>query len=107
MILLTHLGNVKGCQVMKDIFERYIGKEIGMNAEKPYHLDSYTVESVTDTYFTVSQKKNSNLIHIPFQNIIRVREDNAEGIHVGGLFHQKKDFPLVVKIGHHVTSVPA
>ncbi len=92
---------------MKDIFERYVGKEIGINADKPYHLDSFTLESVTDSYFTVSREQNSNLIHIPFQNIIRVLEDDLEGIHVGGLFHQKKNYSLIVKIGHFVTSVPA
>ena len=91
---------------MKDIFERYVGKEIGMNVERPFHLDTFTVESVTDSYFTASREKNSNLFHIPYQNIIRVIEDDLEGIHVGGLFHQKRDFQLVVKIGHYVTSVP-
>ncbi len=92
---------------MKDILERYIGKEIGLNAKKPYHLDPYTVESVSDFYFTVSNEKNSNRTHVPFHNIIRIIEDDSGGIHVGGLFQQKKDFPLVVKIGHYVTSVPA
>ena len=88
-------------------FRTLVDKEIGMNAEKPYHLDSFTIESVTDTYFTVSREKNSNRIHIPYQNIIRVLEDDLEGIHVGGLFHQKKDYSLVVNIRHYVTSVPA
>ena len=77
-----------------------------MNVERPFHLDTFTVESVTDSYFTASREKNSNLFHIPYQNIIRVIEDDLEGIHVGGLFHQKRDFQLVVKIGHYVTSVP-
>ena len=91
---------------MKDILERYLGEEIGMNVDHPYHLDPFTIESVTDSYFTVSREKNSNLFHIPYQNIIRVIEDDLEGIHVGGLFHQKRNFRLVVKIGHYVTSVP-
>jgi hypothetical protein len=92
--------------IMKDIFERFLGQEIGMNIESPYHIDSFTIESVADYYFTVSRKKNSNLFHIPYQNIIRIVEDDMEGIHIGGLFHQKKDYQLVVKIGHYVTSVP-
>ncbi len=92
---------------MRDIFERYVGKEIGMNVDKPFHLESFTVALVTDSYFTVSQETNNNLTHIPYQNIIRVLENELEGILVGGLFHQKKHYPLVVKIGHYVTSVPA
>lgn len=92
---------------MKDIFERHLGKEIGINADKPFHLESFTLEAVTDSYFTVSREENTNLLHIPFQNIIRVLEDDMAGIHVGGLFHQKKNYTLVVKIGHYVTSVPA
>ncbi len=92
---------------MKDILQRYLGKEIGINADKPYHLDPFTIESVEDDYFTVSNEKNSNLIHIPFHSILRIREDDLEGIHIGGLFHQKKDYELVVKIAHYVTTVPA
>lgn len=92
---------------MKDILDRHIGKEIGINAEKPHHLDTYTIISVADTYFTVTHEKNDNRIHIPFHSIIRMIEDDVEGIHVGGLFQQKRDYQLVVKIGHVVVSVPA
>lgn len=91
---------------MKEILQRYTGKEIGINADKPFHLDPFTIEAVEDSYFTVSNEKNSNLIHIPFHNVLRIREDDLEGILVGGLFHQKKRYELVVKIGHYVTSVP-
>ena len=91
---------------MKAILQRYVGKEVGINLYKPFNIDTFTIDVVEDNYITVSNQENSNLIHIPFQNVLQIREDELEGIHVGGLFHQKKSYGLVVKIGHHVTSVP-
>jgi hypothetical protein len=92
---------------MKELLVPYIGKEVGMNAERPFHLDTYKIEAVADSYFTVSHEKNSNRIHIPFHNIVRIIQDEIEGIHVGGIFQQKRDFQMVIKIGHIVASVPA
>ena len=102
------LGNwIQRAPGMKDILERYVGKEIGVNANKPFHIDSYLLESVEDLYFSVCQEKSSSRTHIPYHSIIRIIEDQTGGIHVGGLFQQKKDFPLVVKVAHYVTTVPA
>ncbi len=92
---------------MREILEPYVGKEIGANARKPYHLDPYTLVAVTDSYFTVTQAEDSTLVHIPYKNIVRILQNETEKIHVGSLFTKKHDFKLIVKIGHVVTQVPA
>lgn len=91
---------------MREILEPFVGKEIGINARKPFQIDSYILESVSDSHFTVSHNADATRIHIPYRNVFRILENHEEGIHVGGLFKQKHDYSLVVKIGFVVTSVP-
>ncbi|MFT5300154.1 MAG: hypothetical protein ACI87E_004693 [Mariniblastus sp.] len=92
---------------MRDILEPYVGQQIGTNAQKPYHLDPFTLAAVTDSYFTVTQEEDATLVHIPYKNIVRILQNETEKIHVGSLFKKKQDFKLIVKIGHVVTQVPA
>ena len=91
---------------MKTLLDRYVGKEIGSNARKPYHLDPYILVAVQDTWFTLAQTDDSTQVHIPYENIVRVLENSEQKIHVGGLFQHKHDFNLIIKVGHVVTQVP-
>ena len=59
---------------MKAILQRYVGKEVGINLYKPFNIDTFTIDVVEDNYITVSNQENSNLIHIPFQNVTVLRE---------------------------------
>lgn len=90
---------------MYDILSRHLNDEIGVNITKPLHIESVTLTSVQQDYFTVSRAKDGNTYHLPFLNIVKLIE-NPEGVNVGGLFQQKKTYPLVVKIGHLIDYVP-
>ena len=90
---------------MKDLLNRYVGSEIGLNLVKPTHIDTVKLEAVHASYFTVVHKKDGNTYHFPFLNIVKVIE-NPEGVTVGGFFTQKKTYPLVVKTGHIVDFIP-
>ena len=92
---------------MKDLLQPYVGQQIGSNARKPFHLEPYLLVSVSDSYFTLTAENDTTLVHVPYRNIIRVLQNESEKIHVGGLFQQKHDFSLIVKVGHVVTQVPA
>lgn len=90
---------------MKDLLNRYVGVEIGLNLIKPLHIESATLDAVHDSYFTVTRVKDGNVYHYPFLNIVKVIE-NPEGVTVGGFFSQKKTYPLVIKTGHIVDYMP-
>jgi len=91
---------------MKSILEKYVESTIGMNVESPFHIETVQLSAVHDEYFSLSREKDGNVIHIPYANVVRIVE-NPEGVRVGGLFHQKKTYPVVVKIGHIVEYIPA
>ncbi len=74
---------------MKDILEPYVGKQIGSNARKPFHLEPYTFVSVSDSYFTLTGENDTTLVHVPYRNIIRVLQNEHERIHVGRLCSSK------------------
>ena len=90
---------------MKSILEKHVGQQIGLNVNRPFHIEALQLVAVHEAYFSVSPEKNGDLYHIPYANIVRIAE-NPEGVLIGGLFHQKKRYPLVVKIGHIVEYVP-
>lgn len=90
---------------MNEILERYVGSEIGINLIKPLHIESVTLDTVQDSYFTVTREKDGNKYHFPFSNVVKIIE-NSEGVTVGGFFSQKKTHPLVVKTGHIVDYLP-
>ena len=90
---------------MKDLLNGYVGSEIGLNLVKPTQIDTVKLEAVHASYFTVVHKKDGNIYHFPFLNIVKVIE-NPEGVTVGGYFTQKKTHPLVVKTGHIVDFIP-
>ena len=86
---------------MKEILAKHLNAEIGVNIEKPFRIDTVTLEAVTDSYFTITNDVNQNTYHIPFENVSKIIE-HPGGVTVGGLFKQKRTYPLVVKIGHIV-----
>ncbi len=90
---------------MKSILDKYVGQQIGLNISRPFHIESVQLVAIQDSYFTVTLEKDENLHHIPYANLVRTIE-NPSGVHVGGLFHQKKTYPLIAKIGHIVEYVP-
>ena len=92
---------------MKLILEQHVGQKIGLNVNRPFHIDSVTLLAVHDIYFSVTVDGDDETIyHIPYANIVRIAE-NQSGVRVPGFFHQKVSHPMVVKIGHIVEHVPA
>jgi len=90
---------------MKSILKKHVDGIIGMNVDSPFHIEAVQLLAIHDEYFSISREKDQNTIHIPYTNIVRIVE-NPNGVRVGGIFHQKKSFPIVVKIGHIVEYVP-
>ena len=84
---------------MKDILEKYIQREIGINIERPLRIDSATLKSVSDHYFSVVDENKGYTHHFSYNSIIQIIE-HPDGIDVGGLFEHKKHFNLVIKVGH-------
>lgn len=84
---------------MKDILDKYVSREIGINIERPLRIDSVTLKSVHTNYFSVIDDNKGYTHHFSYNSIIQIIE-HKEGIDVGGLFEHKKHFNLVIKVGH-------
>ena len=91
---------------MKELLKIYLNSEIGVNIIKPLLVDSVTLIAVHEDYFTVKHELDGNTYHLPFLNIVKIIE-NPDGVSVGGIFRQKKKFPMVIKIGHLVDYMPS
>ncbi len=90
---------------MKEILEKHLNSEIGINVEKPFRIDTVKLVAIAESWFTVANEANENIYHVPFLNISKIIE-HPGGVTVGGLFKQKRTYPLVVKIGHIVEYLP-
>ena len=90
---------------MKALFDRYLGKQIGLNYHTAFHIDPATVSEVTETYFGATGEKDGIVHYYPYTSVIHAME-RKEGVTVGGLFQHKHSFPLVVKVGHVVDVGP-
>ena len=84
---------------MKDILEKYVGQELGINIERPLRIDSVTLKSVHEHYFSVVDENKGYTHHFSYNCIIQIIE-HPDGIDVGGLCEHKKHFNLVIKVGH-------
>jgi hypothetical protein len=90
---------------MKALFDRYLGKAIGLNYHSAFHIDGATVAEVTETYFGAVGDKDGVTHYYPYSSVIHVME-KADGVKVGGLFQHKHSWSLVVKVGHVVDVGP-
>ncbi|MBT3726125.1 MAG: hypothetical protein HOG41_22370 [Gammaproteobacteria bacterium] len=84
---------------MKNILEKFFNREIGINIERPLRIDSVTLTSVSNNYFSVIDENKGYTHHFSYNSIIQIIE-HQDGIDVGGLFEHKKHFNLVIKVGH-------
>jgi hypothetical protein len=91
---------------MKDLLQKHVGTEIGINLIKAFRIEPVTLLSVHDDYFTVDSAHDGNVYHLPYLNIVKILE-NPDGVTVPGFFRQHKTLPFVVKIGHVVEYVPS
>ncbi len=91
---------------MKEILTKYLDTEIGINIHKAFHIDSAQLTGVHESYFTVQDLKDNNIHHFSYMSIVQIIE-NPEGVKVGGFFEHKKEYKVVIKVGHLVEYVPA
>lgn len=90
---------------MKNLIEKQIGNEVGINLHSAHRIESATLISADDDYFSVRTVADENLYHVPYVNIVKVIE-NPDGVTVSGFFKSHKTHPFVIKIGHVVEYVP-
>jgi hypothetical protein len=91
---------------MKNILEKYLDTEIGINYEKPFKIEGATLIGLYDNYFSISDHKNAYTHYFSYQSIVQIIE-HKDGVDVGGLFTHTKRHVVVVKVGHLIEYVPA
>lgn len=84
---------------MKSILEPYIGKEIGINIERPLRIDSAILKNARDDCFAIVDENKGYTHYFPYSSIVQVME-HPDGIDIGGLFEHTKHFVLVIKVSH-------
>jgi len=84
---------------LKQQLEPYVQQAIGVNAEKPFHIDRVTLLGVHQDHFSIRQQSNGLTRHIPYHCILQILQKDG-GVEVGGLFTHRERFDLVVKITH-------
>ena len=91
---------------MKDVLERYLNQEIGINYEKPFKIESAILTGVGSDWFSIVDEQKGYTHHFSFISIVQIIENDG-GVDVGGVFTHKKHFSVVVKVGHLFEYVPA
>lgn len=91
---------------MKDVLEQHIGETIGVNIERPHHVDAVELLSVSDTYFSVKSSTDGHTHHIPYNNVLKMIED-PDGVEIKHLFTMDESFRIIVKIRHVVAQMIA
>ncbi len=91
---------------MKTVLENYLGKEVGINYEKPFKIDAAKLVHVADDYFSIVDDDKGYTHHFAWASIVQIIE-NADGVDIGGVFSHKQHFSVVVKVGHILEYVPA
>lgn len=91
---------------MKDILNKYIDKEIGINYEMPFKIESAKLIAVDDMHFSIVDHKKNYTHHFSYRSIVQIIE-NAEGVDISEFFKHKKHYEVVVKVGHVFQYVPA
>jgi hypothetical protein len=84
---------------MKTLLQPYLNSDIGINIERPLHIEAARLVAVQNEFFTVIDSQRGYTHHFSYCSILQIIEHEG-GIEVGGLFEHKQQFPLVIKISH-------
>ena len=90
---------------MKTVLAKYVGKEIGINHEKPFRIESAKLLEATDDYFSIMDQDKGYTHYFSYASVVQVIE-HQQGIDVGGLFTHKEHHLVVVKVGHLIEYIP-
>lgn len=85
---------------MKEIFERYVGEQIGVNCCEPKKYSPATLTAAHDDYFTIQHPSNGLSYSYPYRWVLNVAEGEG-GVQAGGLF-AKHNYAVVVEVFHLV-----
>ena len=91
---------------MKEILEKYVGQELGLNIHSAFKVEPVTLTGVSDTYFTVKDHKDNYIHHFSYFSIVQIVE-SEDGITLSGFFFHKEHFKAVIKIGHLYEHIPS
>ena len=69
---------------MKELFTRYIGREIGLNFKEIDKFHATVLMAVQNEYFSVRPPKGGPIAHYPFRNVLSCAK-SAEGIPISGV----------------------
>ena len=84
---------------MRDILEKYVGHEIGVNILGTSHVDEVKLSSVSDHYFSVFHEDDGNTYHIPFIHVLHIAQ-NDNGVKEGRFLSRvKTHLPVFVRLG--------
>ena len=83
---------------MKELFTRYIGREIGLNFKEIDKFHATVLVGVQNEYFSVHSPKGGPIAHYPFRQVLSCTE-SADGIPISavGLVLKTPKVPFVVQ----------
>ena len=90
---------------MRSVLARYLDKDIGINFEKPFRIESARLVEVSDEYFSIIDHHKGYTHYFAFSSIVQIIED-IRGVEVGGFFTHKDNHCIVVKVGHIIEYIP-
>ncbi len=91
---------------MRAVLQDHIGETIGINIDRPHHVDAAELLFVTDSYFSVKSSTDGHTHHIPYSNVLKAIEDR-DGVEIKHLFTVDEHFNIIVKIRHVVAQMIA
>lgn len=81
---------------IKNILEKYVKKEIGLNHKNPNQFGSGILSEVNEDYFTFFDAECESLHHFLFKSIVEIRE-SSHGISFRSGWNRKK-FAVLVRV---------
>lgn len=90
---------------MRDILQKYVGQDIGMNIHAAFKVEQVTLIQVTESYFTVKDHTKNYTHHFSYFSIVQIIESD-NGIDLTGFLFHKEHFAAVIKVGHLYEHIP-
>ncbi|MFP6642401.1 MAG: hypothetical protein VCF24_02385 [Candidatus Latescibacterota bacterium] len=89
---------------MKSLLEGHVGETIGINIDRPHHIDAAEVLAAHDAYFSVQSSFRPTCASHPVRQPGQDRRGRC--VEIRHLFTANERFNVVIKVGHVVTYMP-